>query len=62
MSTKLSEVHVQISDMRKRQNQTDKKIENIWKSIDTINENFVLASDFNKGRRLKGLLFFLKLC
>ena len=39
-----------LSDYRK---QTDRAIENIQKSIDCINENFILKDDYRKLERLQ---------
>lgn len=57
VTAKVSEMSVQMASMSDRQHKTEQKVENIQKSIDTLNENFVSDKDFKNFVIYKGQKF-----
>ena len=57
VTAKVSEMSVQMSSISDRQHKTEQKVENIQKSIDTINENFVSDKDYKNFVIYKGQKF-----
>ncbi len=57
VSARVSEISVQMASISDRQKKTEKEIQNIQKSIDTINENFVSDKDFKNFVIYKGQKF-----
>jgi hypothetical protein len=57
VSAKVSELSVQMAGAIDHQKKTDKAIEDIQKSIDTLNENFVSDKDFKNFIIYKGQKF-----
>ena len=57
VTAKVSEMSVQIASISDRQKNTEKNIQKIQKSIDTINENFVSEKDFKNFVIYKGEKF-----
>ena len=57
VSAKVSELSVQMASISERQHKTEQKIEDIQKSIDTLNENFVSDKDFKNFVIYKGQKF-----
>lgn len=57
LSARVSEMSVHILNMADRQNKTEQDIQVIQKSIDTLNENFVLDRDFKNFVIYKGQKF-----
>ena len=56
VSTRVSEISVQMSNMADRQKKTEQDIQIIQKNIDTLNENFVSDKDFKNFVIYKGQL------
>ena len=54
---RISEMSVQIANMTDRQKKTEQNMQNIQKSIDTLNENFVSDRDFKNFVIYKGQKF-----
>ena len=57
VTTKVSEISVQMAGISDRQKKTEQKVCDIQKSIDTINENFVSDKDFKNFVIYKGQKF-----
>ena len=57
VSAKVSEMSVQMASMDDRQKKTEQDVQNIQKSIDTLNENFVSEKDFKNFVIYKGQKF-----
>lgn len=57
LSSRVSEISVHMSNMADRQNKTEQDIQVIQKSIDILNENFVLDRDFKNFVIYKGQKF-----
>lgn len=57
VTTKVSEMSVQIATISDRQHKTEQNVEDIQKSIDTLNENFVSDKDFKNFVIYKGQKF-----
>lgn len=57
VTAKVSEMSVQMASMSDRQKKTEKDIEQIHKSIDTLNENFVSDKDYKNFVIYKGQKF-----
>ena len=57
VTAKVSEISVQMTSISDRQNETEQKVEDIQKSIDTLNENFVSDKDFKNFVIYKGQKF-----
>ena len=57
LSSRVSEISVHMSNMADRQNKTEQDIQGIQKSIDILNENFVLDRDFKNFVIYKGQKF-----
>ena len=57
VTAKVSEISVQMASMSDRQHKTEQKVEDIQKSIDTLNENFVSDKDFKNFVVYKGQKF-----
>ena len=57
VTAKVSEMSVQMASISDRQNKTEQKVEDIQKSIDTLNENFVSDKDFKNFVIYKGQKF-----
>ena len=57
VTAKVSELSVQMAGAIDHQKKTDKAIEDIQKSIDTLNENFVSDKDFKNFIIYKGQKF-----
>ena len=57
VTARVSEISVQVSGVIDRQKKTEREIENIHKSIDVLNENFVSDKDFRNFVIYKGQKF-----
>lgn len=57
VNARVSEMSVQIANIADRQKNTEKDMQNIRKSIDTLNENFVSDKDFKNFVIYKGQKF-----
>lgn len=57
VTAKVSELSVQMADVVDRQKQTEKSMEEIRKSIDVMNENFITEKDFKNFVIYKGQKF-----
>ena len=57
LSDRVSEISVQMASMADRQKKTEHNVQNIQKSIDTFNENFVSDKDFKNFVIYKGQKF-----
>ena len=57
VTAKVSEMSVQIATISDRQHKTEQNVEDIQKSIDTLNENFVSDKDFKNFVIYKGQKF-----
>lgn len=57
LSARVSEISVQMASMADRQKKTEHNVQNIQKSIDTFNENFVSDKDFKNFVIYKGQKF-----
>lgn len=57
VTARVSELSVQMSGVLDRQKKTDKSMEEIQKSIDTLNENFISERDFKNFIIYKGMKF-----
>ncbi|MBR3807044.1 MAG: ORF6N domain-containing protein [Lachnospiraceae bacterium] len=57
VTAKVSEMSVQMVSISERQHKTEQKIEDIQKSIDTLNENFISDKDFKTFVIYKGQKF-----
>lgn len=57
VTAKVSEMSVQMASMADRQKKTEQDVQNIQKSIDTLNENFVSEKDFKNFVIYKGQKF-----
>ena len=57
VTAKVSELSLQMAGVIDHQKKTDKSIEDIQKSIDTLNENFVSDKDFKNFIIYKGQKF-----
>ena len=57
VTAKVSEMSAQMASMSDRQQKTEKKVEDIQKRIDTLNENFVSDKDFKNFVIYKGQKF-----
>ena len=57
VTAKVSELSVQMTSMSDRQHKTEQRVEEIQKSIDTLNENFVSDKDFKNFAIYKGQKF-----
>ena len=57
VNARVSEMSVQMASMTDRQKRTEQDIQNIQKSIDTLNENFVSEKDFKNFVIYKGQKF-----
>ena len=57
VTARVSEISVQVAGVMDRQKKTERKIENIHKSIDVLNENFVSEKDFRNFVIYKGQKF-----
>ncbi len=57
VTAKVSEMSVQIATISDRQHKTEQNVEDIQKSIDTLNENFVSDKDFKNFVIYKGRKF-----
>lgn len=57
VTAKVSEISVQMASMSDRQKKTEQKVQDIQRSIDTINENFVSDKDFRNFVIYKGQKF-----
>ncbi len=57
VTAKVSELSVQMATISDRQHKTEQKVEDIQKSIDTLNENFVSDKDFKNFVIYKGQKF-----
>ena len=57
VTAKVSELSVQMTSMSDRQHKTEQRVEEIQKSIDTLNENFVSDKDFKNFVIYKGQKF-----
>lgn len=57
VTAKVSEMSVQMASMSDRQKKTEQNVQNIQKSIDTLNENFVSDKDFKNYVIYKGQKF-----
>lgn len=57
VSARVSEMSVQMAGMADRQKKTEQDVQNIQKSIDTLNENFVSERDFKNFVIYKGQKF-----
>ena len=57
VTAKVSEISVQVAGIADWKKETEKDIENIQRSIDTLNENFVSDKDFKNFVIYKGQKF-----
>ena len=57
VTAKVSELSVQMTSMSDRQHKTEQRVEEIQKSIDILNENFVSDKDFKNFVIYKGQKF-----
>ena len=57
VTARVSEISVQMASMSDRQKKTEQKVQDIQRSIDTINENFVSDKDFKNFVIYKGQKF-----
>lgn len=57
VTAKVSEMSVQMASIADRQKKTEQDVQNIQKSIDTINENFISDKDFKNFVIYKGQKF-----
>lgn len=57
VTARVSEISVQVAGVMDRQKKTEREIENIHKSIDVLNENFVSDKDFRNFVIYKGQKF-----
>ena len=57
VTAKVSEISVQMASMSDRQKKTEQNVQDIQKSIDTLNENFVSDKDFKNFVIYKGQKF-----
>ena len=57
VTAKVSELSVQMTSVSDRQHKTEQRVEEIQKSIDTLNENFVSDKDFKNFVIYKGQKF-----
>lgn len=57
VTARVSEISVQMAGMTDRQKKTERDVENIQKSIDTLNENFISDKDFKNFVIYKGQKF-----
>ena len=57
VTAKVSEISVQVASLSDRQKKTEQKVQDIQKSIDTLNENFVSDKDFKTFVIYKGQKF-----
>ena len=57
VTAKVSEISVQMASMSDRQKKTEQKVQDIQRSIDTLNENFVSDKDFKNFVIYKGQKF-----
>ena len=57
VTAKVSELSIKITDSLEHHNKTDKAIEEIQKSIDTLNENFITEKDYKNFVIYKGQKF-----
>jgi hypothetical protein len=57
VNARVSEMSVQMANMANRQKKTEQDMQNIQKSIDTLNENFVSDKDFKNFVIYKGQKF-----
>lgn len=57
VTARVSEISVQMASMSDRQKKTEQKVQDIQRSIDTINENFVSDKDFKTFVIYKGQKF-----
>lgn len=57
VTAKVSEMSVQMASISDRQHKTEQKVDDIQKSIDTLNENFVSDKDFKNFVIYKGQKF-----
>ena len=57
VTARVSEISVQMAGMTDRQKKTERDVENIQKSIDTLNENFISDKDCKNFVIYKGQKF-----
>ena len=57
INARVTEISMQVAGLRDHGEQTDKAIDNIQKSIDSINENFILKEDYKNFVIYKGQKF-----
>lgn len=57
VNARVSEMSVQLASMSDRQTKTERKVQNIQKNIDLLNENFVSDKDFKNFVIYKGQKF-----
>ncbi|MBQ9699566.1 MAG: ORF6N domain-containing protein [Lachnospiraceae bacterium] len=57
VTARISEMSIQVASVSDRQKKTDRNVENIQKSIDTLSENFISDKDFKNFVIYKGQKF-----